>query len=182
MLTMQRKQSNSKTKKCKNCGDQFSPVKFLQKFCLKEECIRVWVEIEKQKQWKAKKTRLKKELMSLQDWLKLAQMTFNKWIRHRDKGMNCISCDKPAKKENCGHYFSQGGHANVRFDEDNCHLQCEHCNTYLSGNLLNYQIGIEKRIGGERLIALHERAHVVKKWTIDECKAIIETYKMKLKE
>jgi hypothetical protein len=182
MLTMQRKQSNSKTKKCKNCGDQFSPVKFLQKYCLNEECIRVWIEIEKQKQWKAKKTRLKKELMSLQDWLKLAQMTFNKWIRHRDKGMNCISCDKPAKKENCGHYFSQGGHANVRFDEDNCFLQCEYCNTYLSGNLLNYQIGIEKRIGGERLLELHERAHIVKKWTIDECKAIIETYKMKLKE
>jgi hypothetical protein len=168
--------------RCKNCKEKFEPVRFNAKYCMNEECVRVWVETEKQKQWKAKKTRLKKELMSLQDWLKLAQMTFNKYIRHRDNGLNCISCDKPAKKANAGHYFSQGGHSNVRFNEDNVHLQCEHCNSFLSGNLLNYQIGIEKRIGGERLLELHARAHVVKKWTIDECKEIIETYKRKLKE
>jgi hypothetical protein len=149
---------------------------------MNEECIRVWVETEKQKQWKAKKTRLKKELMSLQDWLKLAQMTFNKWIRHRDKGMSCISCGNEPKKANAGHYFSQGGHSNVRFHEDNVHLQCEHCNSYLSGNLLNYRIGIEKRIGTARLIVLEVIAHETKKWTIQELNEIIETYKRKLKE
>jgi hypothetical protein len=148
---------------------------------MNEECVRVWVETEKQKQWKAKKTRLKKELMSLQDWLKLAQMTFNKWIRHRDKGLNCISCDKPPKKANAGHYFSQGGHSNVRFHEDNVHLQCEHCNSYLSGNLLNYRIGIEKRIGTARLIVLEVIAHETKKWTIQELNEIIEMYKRKTK-
>ena len=168
--------------RCKNCKEKFEPIRFLQKYCMNDECVRVWVETEKQKQWKAKKTLLKKELMSLQDWLKLAQMTFNKWIRHRDKGLNCISCDKPPKKANAGHYFSQGGHSNVRFHEDNVHLQCEHCNSFLSGNLLNYQIGIEKRIGGERLIALHEQAHTTKKWTVQELNEIIETYKRKLKE
>jgi hypothetical protein len=79
---------------------------------------------------------------------------FNKFIRVRDKGLNCISCNKPCKKENAGHYYSQGGHSNVRFDEDNVHLQCEACNTYLSGNLLNYQIGIKERIGSQRLMEL----------------------------
>jgi len=168
--------------RCKHCKDKFEPLRFNQKYCMNEECIRVWVDVEKQKQWKAKKTRLKKELMSLQDWLKLAQMTFNKWIRHRDKGLNCISCDKPPKKANAGHYFSQGGHSNVRFHEDNVHLQCEHCNSYLSGNLLNYRIGIEKRIGTARLIVLEVIANETKKWTIQELNEIIETYKRKLKE
>jgi len=149
---------------------------------MNEECVRVWVETEKQKQWKAKKTRLKKELMSLQDWLKLAQMTFNKYIRHRDKGMSCISCGNEPKKANAGHFYSQGGHSNVRFNEDNVHLQCEHCNSYLSGNLLNYRIGIEKRIGTARLIVLEVIAHETKKWTIQELNEIIETYKRKLKE
>ena len=149
---------------------------------MNEECVRVWVETEKQKQWKAKKTRLKKELMSLQDWLKLAQMTFNKYIRHRDKGMSCISCGNEPKKANAGHYFSQGGHSNVRFNEDNVHLQCEHCNSYLSGNLLNYRIGIEKRIGTARLIVLEVIAHETKKWTVQELNEIIETYKKKLKD
>lgn len=171
-----------KDKKCKECGERFTPVRFLQKYCFKSECIKVWVEVEKQKQWKTKKVELKKELMSLQDYLKVTQQVFNKYIRLRDKGLNCISCDKQPKKENCGHYFSQGGHSNVRFDEDNCHLQCEHCNSYLSGNLLNYQIGIEKRIGGERLLALHERAHITKKWTIQELTDLIATYKTKIKD
>ena len=168
--------------RCKHCKDKFEPLRFNQKYCMNEECVRVWVETEKQKQWKAKKTRLKKELMSLQDWLKLAQMTFNKYIRHRDKGLNCISCDKPPKKANAGHYFSQGGHSNVRFHEDNVHLQCEHCNSFLSGNLLNYRIGIEKRIGTARLIVLEVIAHETKKWTVQELNEIIETYKRKLKQ
>jgi hypothetical protein len=60
-------------------------------------------------------------------------------------------------------------------------LQCEACNTYLSGNLLNYQIGIEKRIGAQRLMELQGKAHETKKWTKDELKQIIETYKQKLK-
>jgi hypothetical protein len=168
--------------RCKNCKEKFEPVRFNAKYCMNEECVRVWVETEKQKQWKAKKTRLKKELMSLQDWLKLAQMTFNKWIRHRDKGMSCISCGNEPKKANAGHYFSQGGHSNVRFNEDNVHLQCEHCNSYLSGNLLNYRIGIEKRIGTARLIVLEVIAHETKKWTVQELNEIIETYKKKLKD
>ena len=168
--------------RCKNCKEKFEPIRFNQKYCLNEECVRVWVETEKQKQWKAKKTRLKKELMSLQDWLKLAQMTFNKYIRHRDKGMSCISCGNEPKKANAGHFYSQGGHSNVRFHEDNVHLQCEHCNSYLSGNLLNYRIGIEKRIGTARLIVLEVIDNETKKWTIQELNEIIETYKRKLKE
>jgi hypothetical protein len=84
------------------------------------------------------------------------------------------------RKKNAGHYFSSGGHSNVRFDEDNVHLQCEACNTFLSGNLLNYQIGIEKRIGAQKLLELHERAHVTKKWTIEELKELIRIYKNKV--
>jgi hypothetical protein len=95
-------------------------------------------------------------------------------------GLMCVSCNTIPKKKNAGHYFSSGGHSNVRFDEDNVHLQCEHCNTYLSGNLLNYQIGIEKRIGAKRLIELHEKAHIEKRWTVDELKEIIKTYKTKV--
>jgi hypothetical protein len=62
------------------------------------------------------------------------------------------------------------------------HLQCEHCNTFLSGNLLNYQIEIEKRIGAEKLIELQAKAHLVKKWSIDELKEIMVIYKKKIKE
>jgi hypothetical protein len=46
---------------------------------------------------------------------------------------------------------------------------------------LNYQIGIKERIGAQRLMELQGKAHEVKKWTKDELKEIIETYKQKLK-
>jgi hypothetical protein len=167
--------------RCKNCKEKFEPIRFNQKYCLKDECLRVFVAETKEKQWKQTKTRMKENLKTTSDWLKEAQAVFNKYIRERDKGLNCISCNKPPLKKNCGHYYSQGGHSNVRFDEDNCHLQCEHCNTYLSGNLLNYQIGIEKRIGAEKLIELQGRAHLEKKWSVDELKEIIKTYKQKIK-
>ena len=168
--------------RCKNCKEKFKPIRFNHKYCLKDECVRAFVEEVKEKQWKQTKTRMKADLKTTSDWLKEAQVVFNKYIRERDKGLNCISCDKPPLKKNCGHYYSQGGHSNVRFDEDNCHLQCEHCNTYLSGNLLNYQIGIEKRIGANRLIELQGRAHLEKRWSVDELKEIIKTYKQKIKD
>ena len=171
--------------RCKNCKEKFEPVRFNAKYCMNEECVRVWVETEKQKQWKAKKTRLKKELMSLQDWLKLAQMTFNKWIRHRDKGLNCISCDKPIKDGNCdaGHLWSAGGHSNLRFNEYNVNAQCSRpCNKDKSGDVNNYRIGFVKRYGIEKLNEIDSMAHTTKKWTIQELNEIIETYKRKLKE
>jgi len=168
--------------RCKNCKDKFEPIRFNHKFCLKDECIKAFVEEVKTRQWKETKTRMKQDLKTLQDWLKETQTIFNKYVRLRDQGLPCISCNLPPKKKNAGHYYSSGGHSNIRFNEDNVHLQCEACNTFLSGNLLNYQIGIQKKIGAQKLLELQERAHVTKKWTIDELKEIIQTYKSKIKE
>jgi len=168
--------------RCRNCKDKFEPVKFNAKYCLKDECIKAFVEEVKTRQWKETKTRMKQDLKTLQDWLKETQTIFNKYVRLRDTGLPCISCNLPPKKKNAGHYYSSGGHSNIRFDEDNVHLQCEACNTFLSGNLLNYQIGIQKKIGAQKLLELQERAHVTKKWTIDELKEIIKEYKVKIKE
>ena len=169
-------------KKCKNCKEQFTPHNFLQKYCTKDECLKVFVAEVKMKEWNKSKKRMVENLKTANDYLKIAQQVFNKFIRVRDAGLNCISCNKPCKKENAGHYYSQGGHSAVRFDEDNVHLQCEACNTYLSGNLLNYQIGIEKRIGAQKLLNLQAKAHEVKKWTKDELKELIAEYKNKLKK
>jgi len=176
--------------KCKNCKEKFEPrFSSMEKYCWKQECkiIEAMQIVDKQKeqkikQWNKKKVTLKKSLLTTSDYLKIAQQAFNGYIRLRDKGQMCISCDKKPLKENAGHYFSAGGHSNLRFDEDNVHLQCEHCNTFLSGNLLNYQIGIEKRIGGERLLMLHEKAHDIKKWSKEELEEITKKYKEKCKK
>lgn len=169
--------------RCKNCKEVFIPVKFNQKFCFESECVRVWVELEKEKQWKKKKKQLKDELQTLPELMKLAQITFNKFIRQRDKAQPCISCgSKLGAKYDAGHYFSSGGHKSVTFDEDNVHAQCVTCNQFKHGNLLNYQIGIQQRIGADKLIELHAKAHEVKKWTKDELNEIIKRYKSKINE
>ena len=168
--------------RCKNCRQKFEPIRFNMKYCTEIECLQAFTVEIKAKTWTEKKKKWTTELKTTSDWLKDAQKVFNTYIRTRDEGKPCISCNQPPKKRNAGHFYSQGGHSNVRFDEDNCHLQCEHCNTFLSGNLLNYQIGIEQRIGAEKLIELQGRAHLEKRWEIEELKEIIKKYKKKLRE
>ena len=167
--------------RCKNCKEKFDPVRFNQKYCLNEECIRVFVEEAKTKTWKKTKAKMKADLMTLQDYIKLAQITFNKYIRLRDKGNVCISCQKPPKKLNSGHFYNANNHWNVRFDERNVHLQCEHCNTFLSGNLIEYRSNLINKIGLEQLTLLEAEAKKTRKFTIDELKEIINTYKKKIK-
>ena len=109
-----------------------------------------------------------------------AQVVFNRWIRKRDQGKRCISCDKPLKVGNidAGHYYSAGAHSALRFNEDNCHSQCSRpCNKDKSGDLINYREGLIKRIGEDRLALLNHKAKEQKKWEIDELKELISHYK-----
>jgi len=171
--------------KCRNCKDKFEPRQFNRKYCTKDECNNLYFEFLKAqalKKWSKEKKVKKENLQTVQELMKVAQVVFNKWIRQRDSGQLCISCQKPPKKANAGHYFSSGGHKNVTFNEDNVHLQCEYCNTFLHGNLLNYQVEIQKKIGADRLILLHEEAHKTRKFTRDELHEIIKKYKNKLKK
>lgn len=169
--------------RCKNCKEKFEPIRFNHKYCLKDECIRAFVAETKEKMWKQTKVRMKNELKTTSDWMKEAQKVFNQYIRLRDKHRPCVSCEsKLGSKYDAGHYFSSGGHKAVTFDEDNVHGQCVACNQYKHGNLLNYQIGIEKRIGADRLLQLHEKAYQVRKYSADELQEIIKIYKQKIKD
>ena len=169
--------------RCKNCREKFEAKHFNQKYCFDSECVKAWVKSAKQKNWKKEKKELKEKLETVQSLTKKAQTYFNAYIRARDKHKTCVSCDKPlGSKFDAGHYYSAGGFGSVRFNELNVHGQCVYCNQHLHANLLNYQIGIEQRIGGEALIELHEQAHQVRKYTRQELRDIIETYKKKTKE
>jgi len=169
-------------KKCRNCQERFNPIRStLEKFCQKDECIRAMVCETKEKLWKQNKKKMKEDIMTVQDYMKVAQQTFNKYIRLRDQGNNCISCGKKPKKENAGHFYSAGTHTAVRFDERNVHLQCEHCNSYLSGNLLMYRDNLLIKLGYEEFERLTVDAMLTRKYTREELKEIINTYKLKIK-
>ena len=171
--------------RCKNCTEKFEPKHFNQKYCFKSECVSVWVSTAKDKNWKVKKKKWKTELKTTKDYMKEAQQIFNKYIRMRDSCMPCISCNTALINEDkfdAGHYYSSGGHKSITFDERNVHGQCVHCNRYLSGNLINYQLGLVRRIGGEGVLDLNYLAHIERKYTIEELENIIITYKNKCKQ
>lgn len=88
-----------------------------------------------------------------------AQSVFNKWIRARDEGQQCISCDS-YNTSDASHYYSAGKHNNLRFNEDNVWLSCRRCNYYMSGNLIPYRERLIKKIGLERVEKLDELSKV----------------------
>ena len=169
-------------KKCKKCSEIFVPYKTTDKFCY--PCLKTEQALKNLKKIKTEKTRKQKEdLLSLSDYIKLAQQVFNKFIRLRDKEQKCISCSgKLGTKYDAGHYYSAGGHYSLRFNEDNVHAQCVACNQHKHGNIQKYRFGLIDRIGQKRLDKLDEISNETRKFTKDELKAIIQYYKIKVKE
>jgi hypothetical protein len=114
--------------------------------------------------------------VTLPKLLKKTQTVFNAYIRERDKDKGCISCG--GNIQQAGHYFSQGNHSALRFDETNVHGQCIRCNMYLHGNLIEYGMGLVERYGSSyHLTLLGKSKNKLKKWTRQELEEIINKYK-----
>lgn len=169
-----------KPKKCKACRQPFIPRSSLHRLCSMECAIADDMD---KKDKKARKVLLagRIKLKSLTDWLRDAQAVFNKWIRHRD-GNFCISCQMVHTGQiHAGHYRTTKAASQLRYNEDNVSSQCAPCNNHLSGNITEYRINLVKKIGVERVEAL-ESNNVSHRYTVDEAKEIIKTYKARLKE
>jgi hypothetical protein len=117
------------------------------------------------------------------------QKVFNTYIRLRDtlhdKGTPyfiCISCRQPKGLDqmHAGHFWPVGGNEAVRFDEDNTHGQCEHCNTFKHGNLVQYTPNLIKKIGMVRFEKLSHRRLNRSKMMAFELELLIQTYKEKI--
>lgn len=120
----------------------------------------------------------KERIKTKGELIKEVQVEFNKWIRLRDANLPCICCGKadPTKKYNACHFRSVGAYPELRFEPDNVHRGCETCNSYLSGNLVNYRIGLIDKVGIERVEWL-EGPHPPTKWTKDELREMKRHYR-----
>jgi len=129
----------------------------------------------------------KEALKSRGDYMRDAQKAFNEFIRVRDQlaGHACISSGRPldwaGNAVDAGHYRSVGAAPHLRFDERNCHAQSKQDNRYLSGNAIDYRIGLIKRIGLQAVEEL-EADQSVRKYTIEDLKAITAEYRAKTRE
>jgi len=121
------------------------------------------------------------------DYMKEAQVEFNKYVRLRDAGKGCISCGADCGATatggsgDAGHFRSRGSAPHLRFDERNCHLQCKKCNRYLSGNVAAYRVGLINRIGVNAVEAL-ECDQSSTNLSIADLQKIKTAYRAKAKE
>jgi hypothetical protein len=137
------------------------------------------------KREKAFKDDLRQKLKTLSDYEAEAKKVFQKWVRLRDAGKPCKSCQNPNPSDWCGsHFFSAGVYSGMIFDERNCHGCCNtYCNKYLSGNLINYRINLVLEFGEDWVRQLENDALERKnyKYTKDELIEIKKKYEAKIK-
>ena len=180
-----------KPKKCKICGEKFSPFQSTVKVCSPKCALSLVRSVAKKKEAVAQKevrkdtSRRREALKTISDWKKEVKDVFNKFIRLRDTlaGHGCISCGTkdPSLQYAAGHYRSVGACAELRFCEENVHLQCNRrCNKELSGNLIEYRINLVKRIGIEKVEWL-ESKHEPKRYRIEDLKELKIIYRDKIK-
>ena len=171
-----------KQKTCKVCKIKFIPTQFAQVACNYKCAIIHAKDLKKKKSvsvWKKEKSALKESLLTKKDYLNILQKVFNTYIRQRDKGRPCVSCDKPYKEFdiNASHYFSVGSSPSLRFNEDNVHASCIKCNKELHGNIAEYTIRLPKKIGVERFEKLKQDRNATLKLSIEDVKDLIKKYR-----
>lgn len=185
-----------KPRKCQNpaCSQEFTPrFSSTQKVCspacalaIKDKHskpARKAIADRERREIKARKEKLK----SRSDHLREAQQAFNEFIRWRDRiaGHACISSGLPldwsGNQTDAGHYRSTGAAPHLRFNENNCHAQRKLDNRYLSGNAVDYRVGLIARIGLAAVEEL-EADNSVRKYTVEDLKAIKAHYRAKVRE
>ena len=169
--------------KCKHCKQPYTRTHGIQSWC-SVDCGVALAKAKREKARKAETAVMKRAILDTDraHWIKRAQKSFNAYIRARDAGLPCISCGCPdgKGKRNAGHYRSVGSCAALRFNEKNCHGQCERCNTYLSSNAVKYRIGLIEKIGIEAVEKL-EKTNDVRRYSIDYLKRLAEIYSRRTK-
>lgn len=155
--------TNLRPKTCRMCPETFQPATSLQVVC-SPGCGLAKAKADreaKERKAKRKETREWREASRPKAYfLKRAQAAFNEFVRARDHGKPCISCNRliPAVKYggsvDAGHYRSTGAASHLRFNLWNCHSQCKQCNRDYSGNVVDYRISLIRRIGQDRVEAL----------------------------
>lgn len=173
----------AKTCAVKSCGKEFYPFKTTERVC-SVDCAIEYGKQREARRYALETRKLKREHRAKDRsyQLRKAQEAFNAYIVERDRHLGCISCGSKTAKSSCGHFKTVGAHPALRFNEDNGNGQCWwNCNSNKSGNIVEYRIGLVKKIGVERVEEL-EKYHPPANWTLEEIKEIKTKYRRKLKE
>jgi len=182
-------------RKCAICKTPFRPFNALRdKWCSPECGAALGIRLAAAKATKEEYadravTRAKLNAMRPRKWHMNALKTeLHGFIRERDEGKECISCDtillklgRPGGDYDAGHFRSVGSASHMRFLENNIHGQCKYCNDHLTGNPHAYEQGLIKRYGQDYVDVL-KADNEIRKYTIDDLITLTRIYKLKRKD
>ena len=185
------------SKRCRVCRREFVPARPLQMCCgfdcamsyaraggaKRQEAATKRVRVAEARERKAEKREYRRKSIPLSKLKSAAQREFNRWILERDFGLPCICCGRTAGESgaltggeyDAGHYRSVGAAQHLRFNPDNVNRQAKYCNTYKSGNAVEYRRGLIEKIGAARVELLEDDNRVVK-WEREELIEIRKKY------
>lgn len=169
---------------CTYCGEPFKLYRTTQKVCSSICAVKMAKVPKPSKEEKIRMKELVEKTRTVPELIKKLEVEFNRFIRIRDLGNDCISCNKKLtdiREYHAGHYYSAGHHSNIRFNEKNVHGQCIECNLHLHGNPIRYRKKLEIKLGAQELEQLDEIAYLTKKWNRDELIKLTKVYKLKNK-
>jgi len=184
----------TKAKKCKICRDEFLPRSQMQSVC-SPMCALKKVTADKARQ-EAKKAiaerKLTREkllnLKPLKFWKKKAKTALHAYIRARDEGKECASCETILRKlgrvggdYDAGHFRSVGSAKHMEMVELNIWGQCKSCNDFGNGMFQAYEEKLVTRIGREAVDAL-KNDNEPRRYRKEDYQQIEAHYKAKLKE
>lgn len=177
-------------RKCGACGMYFRPqqafpgaVAWCSPDCALEVARKRVPSIQKRKEI-AERKQAKDRVKTRSEWLKEAQAAVNAYVRQRDSGRGCVSCDKPddgSHQRHASHYRSVKACSALRFNPRNIHSSCAQCNTHLSGNLIEYRRRLVERFGQDEVEWLESQNGIVR-YTIEQLKQIRDEYRKKRRE
>jgi len=167
-----------KQKKCRHCKEPFRPWSSTHIACSHNCAIQV-VKASREKRERKANAKQKLNLKTKKQWLVEAQKAFNAFIRTRDKGRACISCDKAddgSHQRHASHFRSVGACSALRFNTFNVHASCAECNGVKSGNLIEYRIRLKKKLDVCRVEWLEGQNGIVR-YDIDYAKRVKRIFK-----
>lgn len=155
---------------CRICTEPFIPFRPLQSVC-SVKCARK-VPIVAKNTLKRERKETKAKLAALKPvsyWEKKAEEEVNRYVRLRDAGRGCISCDKPANWSgvwHASHLRSVGAASAVRYCLWNIHKACNQCNFFQSGNVAAYEPRLRTLIGDAKVDWLRTQNQITR-YSID---------------
>lgn len=182
-------------RKCAVCKQPFQPRSMTHKACGPEcaEWLSAKVSAEKKaKQQRQERAETKAKLLSMKPrkwWVAKTKKAMHLYVRTRDEGQPCCSCDTILVKAgsiggdyDAGHLRSVALAKHLEFDPRNVWGQCKSCNGELKrGNIYEYERRLRIKIGDEivdSLMSDNTERHL----KIHDLQEIEAYYKLKLKE